>query len=478
MSTSTPDDRARIAAMLENPAAIDSSAADFRSVLASVDKDGRRRWLFVHVVPGLWRRRRQLLSVVLIGFYLAVPFVSIGGHPLLRLDIPERKFWILGMAFWPQDLSYFLLFVLLGIVATLLAVALLGRVFCGWLCPHNVFLEMVFRPVEAFFQGDAFSRARQARDGSGGARRLATWAAWILLSGALANTATAIFTGTDAFLWGLIVDPITHPAAAVFFAIFFSATLFNFSWFREQTCTIVCPYGRFQTVLLDPHSLVVGYDRQRGEPRGKVGGTTGDCIDCKLCVAVCPTGIDIRNGNQLECIHCTACVDACDTVMSKLKRPLGLIRYASEVGLAGGKRRLIRPRTVIYAVAITLLLSLTTYRLATREDILANLLRPIGMPMLVEDDGRTWVRQGITISLVNRSNGDLILAAQLADEPEARIFLQRPEIDLPHDARIEITPTIDLPKDRFAGGQDLRRNLSFTDQTGKTTTLIITLRSP
>ena len=477
MTPTEQQDRERIAAMLANPAAIDSTAADFRSVLASVDKHGRRRWLFVHTIPGFWRRRRQMLAVVLIGFYLAVPFVTIGGHPFLRLDIPGRRFWLAGQAFWPQDLSYFLLFILLGIIATLLAVAVLGRVFCGWLCPHNVFLEMVYRPIERLFQGDAFNRARQARDGSGGARRLATWVAWILLSGALANTATAIFTGTEAFKWGLIVDPVAHPAAAGFFAVFFAATLFNFSWFREQTCTIVCPYGRFQTVLLDPHSLVVGYDQQRGEPRGKVGATTGDCIDCKLCVAVCPTGIDIRNGNQLECIHCTACVDACDQVMTKLSRPTGLIRYASEISLAGGKRQLLRPRTLIYAAALVALLTITGFRLATRETILATLLRPVGMPVLVEDGGRSWIRQGITISLVNRSDADLVLTPRLPDEPEARIYLQHPTIDLGHDARIEVTPTIDLPKERFAG-IDLRRPLTFTDASGSATTLTITLRSP
>lgn len=472
MSRPPPD----LIRLLDNPAALSPDTGDFRSILYTVGSDGRRKWIYAQILAGAWRTRRRLVSLVLIGFYLALPFLTVGGNPFLRFDLPKRQFWILGHAFWPQDLSYLLFFVLIAIIATLLAVALAGRVFCGWGCPHNVFLEMVFRPIEAFIQGDAWSRARRDREGGNGLRRVLTWGAFALVAGVLANTATALFVGTEAFRWGLVVDPVTHPAAAGFFAVFFALIMINFAWFREQTCLVVCPYGRFQSVLLDPHSLTVGYDVRRGEPRGKPGTATGDCIDCGLCVAVCPTGVDIRNGNQLECIHCTACIDACDGIMAKLKRPPGLIRYASEVGLAGGTRRVLRPRTVLYAVLLVILGTVAVWRVTDRQPILATLLRPVGMPLFVEQDGGRWVRQAVTLSLVNRSGAAQQLTISIPAEPAARIALQHALIDLPVDARIELTPTIDLPAERLT--TDQRPTLRLTSADGRTTDLAITLRRP
>jgi cytochrome c oxidase accessory protein FixG len=464
-------------AMFANPAAIDSNAGDFRSVLYTVDRQGRRKWIYAHIVQGAWRRWRQWLSVLLIGFYLALPFLTVGGRPFLRFDLPRRQFWIAGQVFWPQDFNYFLLLFLIGVVGTLLAVALLGRVYCGWLCPHNVFLEMVFRPIERLVQGDAFTRARKDREGRGGAGRVLTFALFVLVSGALANTATALFVGTEAFAWGLVVDPAAHPAAALFFAFAFVLILFNFSWFREQTCTIVCPYGRLQSVMLDPHSLVVGYDQRRGEPRGRLGTTSGDCIDCKLCVAVCPTGIDIRNGNQLECIHCSGCIDACDAVMTKLGKPTGLVRYTSEIELAGGRRLRIRPRTMIYALVATALIGVATWRILHREDIVATMLRPSSMPVFADNAGVQMVRQPVSFSLVNKTASEHRLTPSLPAHPDARIYLQQPVVVVPPNQRVELTPTIDLPAAAFGPG-DLRTTLLFVREDGQRLELPILLRRP
>ncbi|MBA3938043.1 MAG: 4Fe-4S binding protein, partial [Planctomycetes bacterium] len=255
--------------------ALQSRPDDFRSVLASVDSQGRRQWLYVHAIGGVWRRRRALVAVVLIGFFLALPHVTVGGMPALLIDIPQRRFTIAGHIFWPQDFIYLLLFVLIAIVATALTVALVGRFFCGWLCPHNVFLEMVYRPLERLAEGVAVKRRRRDQDGGDASRvvrKAVKWVAFLAVTVVLANTMTALFTGVEAFRWGFVLDVAAHPDAAIFWALFAGAVLFNFAWFREQTCTIVCPYGRLQSAMLDPHSLVPAYDPRRGEPRGKLRG--------------------------------------------------------------------------------------------------------------------------------------------------------------------------------------------------------------
>lgn len=455
--------------------------ADFRSVLASVDSQGRRRWLYVHTMRGFWRRARGIVAAVLIAFYLAMPFVTVGGKPLLLIDLPGRHYVVAGFTFGPQDLWYLLLFLLLGIVLTLLTVALVGRFFCGWICPHNIFLEMVYRPLEALFEGQAHRRMKNDRVGGPQVwlRKAAKWAVWILITGALANTMTAVFVGTSDFRWGLIVDPIAHPSAIIFFVVFFSLTLFNFAWFREQTCTIVCPYGRLQSVMLDPHSLVVAYDPRRGEPRGKPGKIgTGDCVDCGLCVKVCPTGIDIRNGNQLECIHCAACVDACDSVMDKLARPRGLIGYRAESELAGGKRRILRPRTVLYGAVLIALFVTIAWSLATRETVTATLLRSGSMPAPFRDEaGVETVRQALPLALFNRSEAPITVTLALPPELGARLRLPQERIELLPGRRTELTPIVDVPRARF-GDHDLRVMLQIHHDGDGRIELPVTLRRP
>ena len=356
---------------------------DYRSVMASVDRDGRRRKLLVRIISGSWRRKRQVSALMLIAIYLGAPFVRIGGAPLIQFDIVNRHFWLFGQVFWPQDFFYFLLFILTFIVGTIAAVATLGRVFCGWMCPHNIFLEMVFRPIEHLFLGRPEQRARLNKQRDGHQRMLRSvgkWIAFVCIAGALANAGTALFVGTDGFLhvlgWPVVVDPFAHPAAAVFFVAFFTACMVDFGLLREQVCTVVCPYGRLQAAMLDRESLQVLYDARRGEPRGKLGKVAGDCVDCTMCVQVCPTGIDIRNGSQLECINCTACIDACDSVMNKIGREPKLIRFSSEAADEDGRpHRLLRPRSFIYASVLAVLISVTVIMVLLREPVRVERLR-------------------------------------------------------------------------------------------------------
>lgn len=283
------------------------------------------------------------------------------------------------------------------------------------------------------------------------------WIGFITVSGGLANAGTAIFTGAEAFDRYLFLDVVGHPYAAVFWAILFVIVLFNFGWFREQTCTIVCPYGRFQTAMLDPHTLAVAYDQKRGEPRTHLKpevavASPGDCVDCFLCVRVCPTAIDIRNGNQMECIHCAACIDACDSIMTKLHRPIGLIRYASEEQLAGRPRRVLRIRTVLYAIVLVALTGLLSWRLATRSDVLVSPLQQTAVPVAERDpDGRDCVRAVLPMALVNRRDREVMARLVLDPALTARVILPRPAELLPSNSRITLTPIIYIPRKEFIG---------------------------
>lgn len=450
---------------------------DFRSVLASVDKHGKRRHLYVLRVGGFWRRWRSALAVVLIGFYMALPFIQVNGLPFFRIDIPHRQFICAGQVFWPQDVYYLLLFALIAVVLTMLMVAVVGRFFCGWLCPHHIFLEMIYRPIEQLICGTPARQIANKKAHKGGLQRAITWAIFALISGALANTATALFIGTEGFYAGFIVNPFAHPTAALFFIIFFTLILFNFGWLREQTCTILCPYGRLQSVMLDKHSLTVAYDAARGEPRGKVGHTTGDCVDCERCVRVCPTGIDIRNGIQLECINCTACIDACATVMTQLGRAPTLIRYASEISLAGGKRRLFRPRSILYALTATALICFTFYHVSHRQAIVVSRLRTSAQPVMMDHDGHALIRQMVPLALVNHSREEQRCVLSLPNELGATIIQSPSPYILAADKRTEVVPVIDVPPDRFIH-QRLETIMTITSTAGLRVELPITLHAP
>jgi len=367
--------------------------------------DGGRSFIVPADVSGRYTRRRQLVFALLLVIYVVTPWVDVGGHPAVFLDIEHRSFYLLGATFNAQD--FWMAFFLLSGLGFLLIVvtALWGRVWCGYACPQTVFLEALFRKVERLVEGPRNVRLKRDRGpltAGRALRKLSKHVAFLALAFVVAHVFLSYFVSIPAVLGMVRESPSEHPEA---FAWAFGMTALmygNFAWFREQLCLIVCPYGRLQSVLTDSESLTIGYDVKRGEPRGKAkSAAAGDCVDCSRCVVVCPTGIDIRNGLQMECIGCAGCVDACDDVMRKLGRPTGLIRYDSQSGLAGEPRTFLRPRVYVYAALGLLGLVVATLSLRTRTPFEANLLRLQGAPYVLEASGAR-VRNALELHLVNK----------------------------------------------------------------------------
>jgi cytochrome c oxidase accessory protein FixG len=374
--------------------------APARSVLRP---DGGRNFVVPADVTGRYTRRRYQLFLLLILVYVALPWIEIGGHPAVFLDIENRAFYLFGATFNAQDtwLAFFLLSGM-GFLLTL-ATALWGRVWCGYACPQTVFLEGVYRRIERAIEGPRNLRLK--RDEAGFSldrtlRKVVKHGCFLALSFVVAHVFLSYFVSLPQIVSMVQQQPAAHPEA---FAWALGTTLLvygNFAWFREQLCLIVCPYGRLQSVLTDSDTLVIGYDVRRGEPRGKAkAADRGDCVDCARCVVVCPTGIDIRNGLQLDCIGCAACIDACDEVMTKLKRPVGLIRYDSQNGLDALPKRWLRPRIYVYALLGALGLCVSAIALRARTPFEANLLRLQGAPFVLEG---ARVRNALELHLVNK----------------------------------------------------------------------------
>jgi cytochrome c oxidase accessory protein FixG len=402
------------------------------AVLATLTREGKRRWIYPTPSPGRFLRRRTVVAWALVVLYLALPLVQVGGRPAVLLDFIHREFALFGLVFYPTD-TVLLLVLLVGVLlSVILLTALLGRVWCGWACPQTVYLEFVFRPIERLIEGREHVRKRRD-DGP------LTWdKAWrkglklslyTAVSLFLAHTFVAYFVG-----WTALVDMITGPPTEnglffVMMAITTGLVLFDFAYFREQMCTIACPYARMQSVLLDPESLIVAYDTSRGEPRGSrsrsalereaaTGSSAlGDCIDCTACVRTCPTGIDIREGLQMECVACTQCIDACDVIMDRIDKPRGLIRYTSEREAEGLITRLVRPRTVIYGLLLALALAAFTTVLANREAYDVNVGRAVGEPFTVLPDGR--IANRIRFRVRNQTGTDsAFTVSAVSDEDE------------------------------------------------------------
>jgi cytochrome c oxidase accessory protein FixG len=365
----------------------------FRDKIATVDKEGKRIRVYPQKPKGKLYIARTWLSLGYLLVFFGLPFVKVNGHPLFLINVLERKFILFGQIFWPQDFFIFGLGMVLFIVFIALFTVVFGRIFCGWICPQTIFMEMVFRKVEYWIEGDAAEQRmleRQPWNGDKIFKKVMKWTVFWVISFFIANTFLAYIIGIDD-LHKIVSEPVSnHTGGFISLLVFTTIFFFVYSWMREQICTVVCPYGRMQGVLLDKDSIIVTYDHVRGEPRGKFKKNEeraiGDCIDCVQCVKVCPTGIDIRNGTQLECTNCTACIDACNKMMEAVNLPTGLIRYASENNISKKQPNRFTGRMKAYTVVMVLLLAVETFLLVSRSDVGVSVLRTPGQLYQQQDN--------------------------------------------------------------------------------------------
>lgn len=388
---------------------LDKSQPTFRDSIVTVDEQGKRVWIYSKKPKGKFYNRRKVVGWTLMAILFGMPFIKINGSPLFLFHVIKREFILFGVHFWPQDSYLFAIAMISLLVGIVLFTTVYGRFWCGWTCPQTVFLEVLFRPIEYLIDGDRNAQIKLKAAPWGFdkiGKRLLKNGIFIFLSVLIANALLAWVIGIDE-LMQIISEPIAQHSGGFIAIVALSGFLFFiYSWFREQVCSIMCPYGRLQGVLLDSTSIVVSYDYKRGEPRGKAkAGDTGDCIDCHSCVDVCPAGIDIRNGTQLECINCTACVDACDGVMDKVKKPRGLIRYASEKNIAEGLPFKITPRIIGYTSLLIALLIFLSVLLFGRSDIETTILRTPGM--LYQDQANNEISNLYNAKMINKSTADM-----------------------------------------------------------------------
>ena len=430
-------------------------------VLSTLEADGSRRWLFPRLAPGFFWERRRITAYVLIAVFAIIPHLRWNGKPLVLLDITARRFTIFGYTFLPTDTLLLALLMVCAFTTIFFVTALFGRVWCGWGCPQTVFMEFVFRPLDRLFQGTK---------GKGGVppgkihgwKWFARIGVYLLLSAFLAHTFLAYFIGVDRLAVWVRQSPFEHPIPFIVMVVAVGLMMFDFVYFREQTCLIVCPYGRFQSVMLDRRSLIVSYDHPRGEPRGKaksknlpvvsVEEEPGDCVDCGKCVQVCPTGIDIRNGLQMECIHCAQCIDACDSVMEKLHRPFGLIRYSNQDAIEKKPSAIIRARLLIYPIVLIVGLSAFTYIFLTKKDFDAKLFRNLGNSFSVGQDGA--IDNSLRLSLFNRTDKDRFYEMKILSPASGKVRpIESEEVKLT-DGEHRIVPVlISVPFDQFSDGR-------------------------
>lgn len=395
----------------------------FRDTIGTIAEDGNRNWLFPTKPKGPLYNKRTIASIIYLILFFTIPFIKVNGDPLVLLNILERKFIIFGIVFFPQDLFLFAVAMLTFMVFIVLFTAIFGRLFCGWACPQTIFMEMVFRKIEYWIDGDANAQRRLKASkwtGEKIRKRASKHIIFFAISFLIANFFLAYIIGMDELL-KIIVEPLSeHVGGFTAIILFTGAFFFVYSWFREQVCLVVCPYGRLQGVLLDKSSIVVAYDYVRGEPRGhqKKGDENshlGDCIDCHACVRVCPTGIDIRNGTQLECVNCTACIDACDEIMEKVDKPKGLIRYDSENGISLGQKLSFTPRMIGYSIVLTALIVGLGFGVGSRSRAEITILR--APALLFQPVGNDSISNLFNFKIVNKAGEELPVDLSIENFP-------------------------------------------------------------
>lgn len=424
-------------------------------VLSTLEADGSRRWLTPKLSKGRFWQRRRVVAYALLALYSGLPWLEIGGEPAVRIDLPGRELTLFGMSFLATDTLLLALALLTTFLSIFFFTALFGRVWCGWACPQTVYMEYVFRPIERLFLGTAGKGGRPRKDVAGW-RRFGMYATFFVIALHLAQTFMAYFVGVDNVREWVWASPADHPAEFAIVAVLTVLMMVDFAYWREQLCIIGCPYGRLQSVLLDRDSKIVAYDEKRGEPRMPLrksdGGdfsNRGSCVACSMCVQVCPTGIDIRDGLQMECVNCTQCIDACDEIMDRTGQPRGLIRYSSQAALEGEPPRILRPRVVVYGSLISGLVILLMTLVVQKPGADVTMLRSMGRPfVLVEETGQ--VQNTMRLKLTNRTDGERLYELAL-EAPTGAAFRGTSE-------RLELAPgeTLEEPIHIVAAPGDFR----------------------
>ena len=388
---------------------------NFRDSIGTINDEGKRAWVFPKKPSGVFYKYRKWVSYILLTILLVSPFLKINGNQFMLFNVLDRQFNIFGFPFWPQDFHIIVIMMIIGVIFIVFFTVVFGRIFCGWICPQTIFMEMVFRRIEYWIEGDRGKQiklSKQVWNADKIKKRVLKWVIFFIISFIIANVFLAYLIGSDTLLRYVIDGPTNHINTLISLFIFTSVFYFVFAWFREQVCIIACPYGRLQGVLLDNKSIIVAYDHKRGEReegrarfkknenREELG--IGDCVDCSLCVKVCPTGIDIRNGTQLECVNCTACIDACDSIMEGVDLPKGLIRYASEENIEKKEKFTFSPRLKGYTAVLVILIGVLIGMLFLRNDVEASVLRLPGQ--LFEHKENNIISNVYTFKLVNKTS--------------------------------------------------------------------------
>lgn len=456
----------------------------FRDSIATINEAGKRAWIFPKKPSGKWYTYRKWVSYLLLAFLFSAPFIKVNGNQFLLFNVLERRFNIFGFPFWPQDFHLFVISMIIGVIFVALFTVAFGRIFCGWMCPQTIFMEMVFRRIEYWIDGDRGAQMRLARmpwNGEKIRKRLLKWTVFWIISFLIANVFLAYLISSDTLLEYIIEGPSAHLGTLTALIIFTGVFYFVFTWFREQVCIIACPYGRMQGVLLDNKSVVVAYDHKRGE--GEKGRKKirkgedrqakgyGDCIDCMQCVHVCPTGIDIRNGTQLECVNCTACIDECDTVMEKVSLPKGLIRYASEDEIVKKERFRFTARMKGYEAVLVILIGTLIGMLFLRNDLEATILRLPGQ--LYQRMDNNMIRNIYTFKLINKTTHEVAdVSFKLLSHPGEITFVTGHGFEVPAENLAEGTVFIDIKTSALNGDQDkLKIGVYSSEKLIETTTV-------